>query len=58
MSNGIARNKKSAVRLPALSWVTYWRQTFSKLLLLALRFFLLVCIARLLFRAGGWTGTP
>src|SRR5438034_7419421 len=40
------------VSLPALPWVTYRRQTFSKLLLLALGFFLLVCLARLLFRTG------
>ena len=45
------------VRLPALPWVTYRRQTFSKLLLLALGFSLLVRIARLLFRTGAWTGT-
>jgi hypothetical protein len=40
------------VSLPALPWVTYRRQTFSKLLLLALGFFLLVRLARLLFRTG------
>ncbi len=45
------------VRLPALPWVTYRRQTFSKLLLLALGFFLLIRVARLLFRTGAWTGT-
>src|SRR5215216_5090685 len=37
--------------LPALPWVTYWRQTLSKLLLLALGFFLLIRLARLLLRA-------
>jgi len=46
-----------SVRLPALSGITYRRQTFSKLLLLAFGFSLLVGIARLLFRTGGWTGT-
>jgi len=45
------------VPLPALPWVTYRRQTFSKFLLLALGFFLLLRIARLLFRTGVWTGT-
>jgi len=50
MMNGV-------VRLPALPWVTHRRQTFSKLLLLALGFSLLVRLARLLFRAGSWTGT-
>jgi len=40
------------VSLPALPWVTYRRQTFSKLLLLALGFFLLFRIACLLFRTG------
>ena len=38
------------VSLPALPWVTYRRQTFSELLLLAIGFFLLVRLARLLFR--------
>jgi len=46
-----------AVRLPPLPWVTYRRQTFSKLRLLTLRFFLLVRLARLLFRTGTRTGT-
>jgi hypothetical protein len=45
------------IRLPALPWVTYRRQTFSELLLLALGFFLLVRLARLLFRAGTRAGT-
>jgi len=45
------------VRLPALPWVTYRRQTFSELLLLALGFFLLLRIARLLFRTGTRAGT-
>jgi len=45
------------VRLPALPWVTYRRQTFSKLLLLALGLFLLVRLSRLLFRTGTRTGT-
>jgi hypothetical protein len=39
------------VSLPALPRVSYRRQTFSELLLLALGFFLLVRLARLLFRA-------
>src|SRR5215217_3805573 len=39
--------------LPALPRVSYGRQTFSKLLLLALGFFLLVRLSRLLL----WTGT-
>jgi len=42
---------------PALPWVTYRRQTFSKLRLLALGFLLLLRFARLLFRAGTRTGT-
>jgi hypothetical protein len=45
------------VSLPALPWVAYRRQTFSKLLLLALGFFLLVRLARLLFGTGTRTGT-
>lgn len=40
------------IRLPSLPWVTYRRQTFSELLLLAIGFFLLVRLARLLFRTG------
>jgi len=43
--------------LPALARVIYWRQTLSKLLLLALGFFLLVRLARLLFRTRTRTGT-
>jgi hypothetical protein len=39
-------------RLPALPGIAYRRQTFSKLLLLAFGFSLLVGIARLLFRTG------
>ena len=40
------------VRLPALPWITYRGQTFSKFLLLAaLGFFLLLRVARLLLRA-------
>ena len=39
------------VGLPALPWITYRRQTLSKLLLLALGFSLLVRLARLLFGA-------
>jgi hypothetical protein len=45
------------IRLPALPWVTYRMQTFSELLLLALGFFLLVRLARLLFRTGTRAGT-
>ena len=45
------------VRLPALPGVTYGRQTFSKLLLLALGFFLLFRVVCLLFRAGTRAGT-
>ena len=45
------------VSLPALPWVTYRRQTFSKLLLLALGFSLLIRLARLLFRTGTRAGT-
>ncbi len=40
------------ISLPALPWVSYRRQTFSKLLLLELGFSLLIRLARLLFRAG------
>ena len=40
------------IHLPALAWVGHRRQAFSKLCLLTLRFFLLVRIARLLFRTG------
>lgn len=40
------------VRLPALAWVGYWRQAFSKLSLLTLGFFLLVGLTRLLFGTG------
>jgi hypothetical protein len=57
MSNRFLRNDESTVRLPALSGVTYRRQTFSKLLLLALGFSLLVRLAHLLFRTGTRTGT-
>src|SRR5512132_4433282 len=39
------------IRLPAPPWVTYRRHTFSKLLLPALGFFLLIRLARLLLRA-------
>jgi hypothetical protein len=42
---------------PARSWVTHWRQIFSKLRLLALGFSLLIRLARLLFRAGTRTST-
>jgi hypothetical protein len=45
------------VRLPALPWVTYRRQTFSKIRLLTLGLSLLVRLACLLFRAGTPTGT-
>jgi len=44
-------------RLPALPWVTYRRQTLSKLRLLAIGFSLLIRLARLLFRARTRTGT-
>ena len=44
-------------RLPALPWVTYRRQTLSKLRLLAICFSLLIRLARLLFRARTRTGT-
>jgi hypothetical protein len=42
---------------PALPGVTYRRQTFSEICLLALGFSLLVRLAHLLFGAGTWTGT-
>jgi hypothetical protein len=42
---------------PALPRVTYRRQTFSKVRLLALGFSLLIRLAHLLFRAGTWGGT-
>jgi hypothetical protein len=48
---------KHPVSLPALPWVTYRRQTFSKLLLLALGLFLLVRLACLLLRTGTRAGT-
>src|SRR5215475_1614035 len=48
---------KQAFRLPALPRVSYRRQTFSKLLLLALGLFLLVRLACLLLRTGTRTGT-
>ena len=51
MSNAFARYNGSPVSLPALPWVSYRRQTFSKLLLLALGFSLLISLARLLLRA-------
>ena len=43
--------------LPALPRITYWRQTFSKLLLLALGLSLLVRLSRLLLRSGTRTRT-
>jgi hypothetical protein len=46
-----------AAVLPALPRITYWRQTFSKLRLLALGFSLLIRLACLLFRTGTRTGT-
>ena len=52
MSNAFARNDESRGSLPALPWVTYRRQTFSKLRLLALGLSLLLRVARLLFWAG------
>src|SRR5207248_2386449 len=57
MSNAFPVVTNHAVRLPPLPWVTYRRQTFSKLRLLTLGFFLLVRLARLLFRTGTRTGT-
>ena len=53
----VIRMTRMARSLPALTWVTYRRQAFSKLRLLAIGFFLLVRIARLLFRTGARTGT-
>jgi hypothetical protein len=43
--------------LPPLPWVSDWRQTLSKLLLLTLSISFLVRLTRLLFRTGAGTGT-
>src|SRR5262245_364175 len=45
------------IRLPALPRISYRRQTFSKLLLLALGVFLLFRLSRVLFRTRTGTGT-
>ena len=56
MSNAFARYDELHA-LPALSGVSYWRQTFTKLFLLALGLLLLVRLSRLLLRTGARTGT-
>jgi hypothetical protein len=56
MSNAFARYDELHA-LPALSGVSYWRQTFTKFFLLALGLFLLVRLACLLLRTGARTGT-
>ena len=57
MSNAFRLSDNQKVRLPALPRVSYGRQTFSKLRLLPFSFFLLVRVARLLFRTGTRPGT-
>ena len=56
MSNAFARYDELHA-LPPLSGISYWRQTFTKLFLLALGLLLLIRLACLLLRTGARTGT-